>query len=166
MRDKHIILLLDSNRFGSLSGPESSRIEAHITHCVGCRQAYAAAKAAATLLTSRAAETIEPSAFFSTRVMHRIREQQNAPSLLDLLTMWRAARSFVLSALSVVILLAGLTFLTPTSGDQTLAFWQNNDSPEAVVFGEDVSRLDDSPSNEQVMDVVFTAEETDATKQK
>jgi anti-sigma factor RsiW len=166
MRDKHIILLLDNNRFGSLSEPESSQIEAHIDTCAGCRQAYVAARAAATLFTARAAETIEPSPFFSTRVMAVIREQQNTPSLLDFVTMWRAARGYVLSALSVVVLLAGLTFLTPDSGDRTLALWQNNDSPEAVVFGDEVSHIDESPSNEQVIDVVFTPEETDATNQK
>ena len=166
MKDKHIISLLDSNRFGSLSGPAALHIETHIADCDPCRQAYMTARVAAELLTARAAETIEPSAFFSTRVMAVIREQQDAPSLLDLASMWKATRGFVLSALSVVVLLAGLTFLTPQPADPALAFWQGNDSTEGVVFGDEASRVDDGPSNEQVVDVVFTPEDSDASNQK
>ena len=168
MSDKHIISLLDSNRFGTWNGPDSLHIETHIADCDHCRQAYLAAKAAAVLLQARAAEAIEPSPFFSTRVMALIREQQNAPALTDLGVMWKAARGFVFSALSVVVLLTGLTFLTPqpNSGDQAMMSGQINYSTEGVVFGDEVSRIDESPSNEQVMAVVFTTEEADATNQK
>ena len=168
MRDKHIISLLDSDRFGSWSAPDASYIETHVADCDHCRQAYVAAKATAVLLQARAAEAIEPAPFFSTRVMALIREEQNAPALTDLGAMWKAARGFVFSALSVVVLLTGLTFLTPqpNSGDQAMMSGQVNYSTEGIVFGDEVSRIDESLSDEQVVDVVFTPEEADATNQK
>ena len=167
MRDKHIISLLDSGRFGSWNA-DALQIETHIAECDHCRQAYLAAKAAAVLLQARAAEAIEPSPFFSTRVMALIREEQNATSLTDLGAMWKVARGFVLSALSVVVLLTGLTFLSPkpSSGEQAMTSWQINYSTEGLVFGDEVSRVDETASNEQVVDVVFTTEEPDATNQK
>ena len=165
MRDKHIIHLLDSNRFGNFSEADSLQIAAHVADCDACRQAHMHAKAAAVLLTARAEETIEPSPFFSTRVMAVIREEQSAPSLLDFFTLWKAARVFVLSAVTVVVLLTMLTFLLPKSSAPAIVL-VNNSPEEAVVFGDEISRLEENPSNEQVMDVVFTPEEADATNQK
>ena len=165
MRDEHIIALLDSDRFGSWSSVETTRIEVHVAQCDDCRHAYAAARAAAVLLQARAAVSIEPSPFFSTRVMALVREQQNAPSLLDLFKVWKTARGLVLSAASLVVLLGSLTFLTPQpNSSQALA--RTNYSTEGVVFYDDATSTDASPSNEQVMDVVFTAEDTDAGNQK
>src|ERR1700731_2460024 len=126
MRDTHIIPLLDSNQFGGLSGRDGLQFEAHIAQCDGCRQAYLAAQAAGALLHARAAEAIAPSPFFSTRVMALVREQQMQPTPLDLVAMWKAARGFMLSAVSLVVLLAGLTFLTPqpNPGEQALTLGQ------------------------------------------
>ena len=166
MRDEHIILLLDRERFGNLSGDELLQIEAHSDQCGACRRAFVAARVAAALLNARATETIEPLAFFSTRVMALIREEQNATPLPDLATICNSARAFVFSALSVIVLLTGLTLFTPRPGGQVTAIWQNSYSTEGVVFGDEGSPTDESPSNEQVMDVVFTGEETDATNQK
>lgn len=167
MKDEHILLLLDSDRFGSLSRSDALRIEMHMAQCDRCRQAHAAAKVAAALLHARAGATIEPSPFFSTRVMAAVRERQNAPALLDLFTMWKSARGLVLSAISLVVLLAGLTFLTPQqNGNGVVALAPGNYSTEGVVFSDELANADASPSNEQVMDVVFTAEDPDASNQK
>jgi anti-sigma factor RsiW len=167
MIDKHIIQLLDADRFGSLNEPDTLRVEAHIDECSACQEAHAAARAAAKILQARSVETIEPSPFFSTRVVALVREQQNAPAA-GLATMWKAARGFLLSAVSVVVLLAGLTFLIPQSGasEPALAFWQPSYSTEGVVFDDDVSNSDESPTSDQVGDVVFTAEEPDAGNQR
>lgn len=166
MKDTHIIQLLDSNRFRSLSGPDAVQLETHIVQCDGCRQAYLAAQASSGLLRARAAEEVAPAPFFSTRVMALVREQRNEPSLFNLVSLWKAARALVLSAVSVVLLLAALTFLTPQQNpDGAPAVWQRSDAMAGVVFGDEVSRLDET-SNEQVVDVVFTAEEADATDQK
>ena len=168
MRDEHIIALLDSDRFGNCSSVETTRIEVHVAQCADCRHAYTAARAAAVLLQARAAVSIEPSPFFSTRVMALVREQQNAPSLLDLIKVWKTARGLVLSAASLVVLLGSLTFLTPqpNSSEVMTALARTNYSTEGVVFDDDATSTDASPSNEQVMDVVFTAEDTDAGNQK
>ena len=167
MRDEHILPLLDSNRFGSLSESDALLIERHIAQCDSCQQAHAAAKAAAALLHARAGATIEPSPFFTTRVMAAVREQQNEPALLDLVAMWKTARGLLLSAISVVVLLAGLTFLTPQpKGNGVVALASGNYSTEGLVFSDELANADASPSNEQVMEVVFTPEDTDATNQK
>jgi len=166
MKHEHIILLLDSDRFGNLRGDELLQIETHSNQCDGCRRAFMAAKAAAELLKARAAETIEPTPFFSTRVMALIREEEKTTPLLDLATIWNSARGFVFSTVSVLVLLMGLTLLMPGPGDQVTAFSQNSYSTEGVMFGDEASPADESPSNEQVMDVVFTGEETDASNQK
>lgn len=167
MRNEHIIALLDSNRFGNLSGSDSARVEAHLIHCEGCRQAYAAAKVTAALLQARSAEAIEPPPFFSTRVMALIREQKNETSLFDLVNLWKTARSSVLSAISVVVLLGGITFLVPgpPANEQARALGQPFYSTEVVVFGDEAAHLDDSPDDEQVMDEVLSPEETDAGSQ-
>lgn len=166
MSDTHIIPLLDNNRFRSLSGPDAVQLEIHIAQCDGCRAAYLAAQATSELLRARVAESITPPPFFSTRVMALVREQRNEPSLFDLVTLWKAARGFVLSTASVVVLLAAITFLTPQPGTNgPLASWQTSDATAGVVFGDEATRLDET-SNEQVVDVVFTPEETDATDQK
>jgi len=168
MRDEHIIALLDSDRFGSWSSNETTRIEVHVAQCEDCRHAYAVARAATVLLHARAAESIEPPPFFSTRVMALVREQQNGPSLLDLIKLWKTARGLVLSAASLIVLLGGLTFLTPqpNSDEGMTARARTDYSTEGLVFGDDATSTDASPSSEQVMDVVFTAEDTDAGNQK
>src|SRR6266576_4234167 len=154
MRDEHIIALLDSNRFGSWSSVEAARIEVHVAQCDDCRHAYAAARAAAVLWQTRTAVSIEPSPFFSTRVMALVREQQNAPSLLDLFKVWKTARGLVLSAASLVVLLGSLTFLTPqpNSSEAMTSLARTNYSTEGIVFDDDATSTDASPSNEQVMD--------------
>jgi len=167
MRDEHIISLLDSDRFGSLSESETLRVEGHFIHCDDCRHAYAATRVTAVLLKERSAATIDPSPFFSTRVMSLVREQQSE-SPFDLVNLWNTARSSLLSAFSVVLLLAGLTFLVPNAGpnDPTLALAQPFYSTEGVLFGDEASRLADSPDDEQVMDEVLSPEEADAGSQK
>jgi len=81
---------------------------------------------------------------------------------------WKTARGLVLSAASLVVLLGSLTFLTPqpNSSEAMTALARTNYSTEGIVFDDDATSTDASPSNEQVMDVVFTAEDTDAGNQK
>ena len=168
MRDQHIIPLLDRDRFGNLSESDVLLIESHISQCVGCRDAHAAARAAAALLHARAAATIEPSPFFATRVMALVREEQRAPSLLDFVTIWKATRGLVLSLVSVAVLLVTLTFLTPAPNDResVARLEPANYSTEGVLFGDEITNTDESASNALVIDDVFTPEDTDATDQK
>lgn len=164
MRDDHIISLLDSERFGSLSLDDRQRIDSHIRQCESCRQADAAAQVAAMLLQTRAGEIIEPSPFFSTRVMAALRQRPHQSPLSDLVGSWQSMRGLLFTALSAVVLLAGLTFIVPATNSERLAF--GNYSTEGVVFGDESASNDDGDGNEQVMDVVFTSEDTDATNGK
>ena len=161
MREEHIIAMLERDRIGDLPGIERARIATHCEVCEPCRQAYQAAMAAADLLRTRAAEVVEPSPFFATKVMARIRAEQQVPSLFDLSTFWQAARGLVFSAVAVVVLLAGLTFVgqrTETGAVLSSGAY----ATETVVFADQAPGLEESSSNEQLMDVVFTGEESDA----
>ena len=111
MKNEHIIHLLDE-RFGDLTDAQQSQIQRHIVACHDCRRAHTSAQVTAMILQARATETIEPSAFFARRVMALVREQ-TAPSFFDLLAMWQAARSFVYSAVAVVVV--GMTAPAPPS---------------------------------------------------
>jgi predicted anti-sigma-YlaC factor YlaD len=160
MREEHIIALLERDRFGDLPGIERARITTHCEVCEHCRQAYLATLVAADLLRTRAAEVVEPSPFFTARVMARIREEQRAPSLFDLSALWQTARGLVFSAVAAVVLLAGLTFVGQTT--DTVALSSGAYSTETVVFADQAPGLEEISSNEQLMDVVFTGEESDA----
>jgi anti-sigma factor RsiW len=161
MREEHIVALLERDRFGDLPGIEQARITTHCELCEPCRQAYLAARAAADLLRTRAAEVVEPSPFFATRVMARIREEQQVPSVFDLSTLWQRARVLVFSAVAAVVLLAGMTFIG--SQNQTGPMLSSGAySTETVVFADQFPGLEENSSNELLMDVVFTGEESDA----
>src|SRR5215472_1212968 len=105
MKDEHITGLLDSNPFSLLTDAEQQQIEEHIAACGDCREAYAIASTANVLLRARAAQAIEPSPFFATRVMASLREGQSAPGLFDPMSWWRAARAFVFSGIGAVVIL-------------------------------------------------------------
>jgi hypothetical protein len=161
MREEHIIALLERDRFSDLPGGERARITTHCESCEPCRQAYQATIVAADLLQTRAAEVVEPSPFFATRVMARIREEQQVPSLFNLSALWQTARGLVFSAVAAVVLLAGLTFVAPPDR-RVAALSSGANSTEAVVFADQSPGLEEISSNEQLMDVVFTGEESDA----
>ena len=108
MRDQHIIGILESTRFASLSENDHSAIRAHSANCDECARAYKVALVSASLLEDRMAETVEPSPFFQTRVLAAIREKQNeVPAFAR---MWRAAGALVSSMAAAVVLFAILSF--------------------------------------------------------
>ena len=108
MRDQHIIGILESTRFASLSEDDHSAIRTHSANCDECARAYKVALVSASLLEDRMADTVEPSPFFQTRVLAAIREKQNeVPSFAR---MWRAAGALVSSMAAAVVLFAVLSF--------------------------------------------------------
>ena len=113
MRDGHVIEILESGPFDSLSEAELSEVRAHVGACAGCRRAYDAARVSAVLLRERVAEPFEPPPFFQTRVLAALRERQAEQQVWALPRLWKAAGALFASMLATVATLGALTFLAP-----------------------------------------------------
>ena len=135
MRDGHVIEMLESGPFDSLSEAELSEVRAHAEACAGCRRAYDAARVSSALLRERAAESFEPPPFFQTRVLAALRERQ-AEQAWALPRLWKAAGALFASMLATVATLGALTFLAP------------GESPP------------DAPGDEAAVEEIFPAEES------
>jgi hypothetical protein len=109
MKNEHIISLLEEQPLRRLSDRDRAAIEAHISACPACLKAYQAATVAAQVLQARAAEIVEPTPFFKTRVMAALRAQQAGQSS-SFAALWRTARAAVASMVAVVVILLTLNF--------------------------------------------------------
>lgn len=115
MKDQHITDILDDAPLRGLSESDLRTIRAHVSECVACHQAYRAAQLSELLVKTRAAEEIEPSPFFQTRVMAAWREQQAGTSAPAFLRLWKTAGALVSSLALTTAALAVLTFTIPES---------------------------------------------------
>lgn len=157
MRDEHIIGILESTRFASLSESDHSAIRAHNAKCDECARAYKIATVSASLLDQRMAATFEPSPFFHTRVMAAIREKQSdVPAFAR---MWRAAGALVSSMAAAVVLFAVLSF--SMSGEPTLpsdVSASTRYSAEALILDETEEALEQA-SDGQVLNTLYEVED-------
>lgn len=113
MKDKHVTDILERAALTELSEAELEAVRSHTTACAVCRSAYEAARASELLLRARAAETIEPTPFFQTRVLAALRERQAQSETNVFKRMWKATGALVTSMAATVAALAVLTFLVP-----------------------------------------------------
>ena len=150
MKDKHIIDVLDNSPILSLSESELNEIQVHVRECVSCREAYEAARVSATILQSRAQETIEPSPFFQTRVMAAWREQQAAESVPTMWRLWGSTKALVSSMAVTTAALAVLSFMVPAPA--TPSGEQADLSAESVIMGQ---ASDEQMSYEQVLSAIY-----------
>lgn len=162
MKDEHIIAILESAPFNSLSDSELAAARAHAEVCDDCRHALEAAQISALLVRGRSLAEIEPPPFFQTRVMAALRERRAstesfAPSIRRL---WRAAGALVSGMAATVAALAVFTFLAPsnelTQQDLTSAF--NAYSAEELILAPG-SADDDELSYDQVLTTVYESDE-------
>ncbi len=169
MKEKHIISLVESMPLANLSEDELVAIRAHVSECVDCRQAFAAAEISAVLLRERAAEAamFEPPPFFHTRVLAAVRERQAgagswAQDFWAWGRMWRAAGALASSMVAAVAALAVLTFVVPgtqnTSGLAETATARNSYSAEEVIFNQG-ELADDQVTDGQVLTTLYGADE-------
>jgi anti-sigma-K factor RskA len=161
MKDEHITSLLEGAPFARLSERELATIKAHTSVCAACRRAYEAARRAALLLKERAAESVEPSPFFQTRVLAALRERQAGNEGWSFARLWRSAGALVSSMAAVVALLAGLTFLAPASQPtttETVATVSNPYSTEDVVLAQDEA-ADEQMTDAQVLTTLYDADD-------
>ena len=157
MREQHIINILESKPFASLSENDHSTIRAHTADCVDCAHAYKVALVSASLLQERIGEIVEPPPFFHTRVLAAIRERQNeVPAFARL---WRAAGALVSSMTAAVALLAVLSFLGPGMEQLTTdASVFTGYSAEEVIL-DDSDAATDQTSDAQVLSTLYAEED-------
>lgn len=159
MKETHIIEILENSPLASLSESELLTIGSHSETCRPCRRAYEAAQLSTLLVKERAAESIEPSPFFQTRVLAALRKQQASNNVPVLSRLWKSAGALVSSMAVTTATLAVLSFLAPgagtgTSQDTTAVL--NPYSAEAVVFNQDQS--EDQLTDEQVLSAIYLDE--------
>ena len=159
MKENHIIDLLENHSFASLNESERAVIRTHTAKCSSCARAYEATKIASSLLRERAAEFVEPSPFFPTRVMAALRERQNEVPAFKRL--WQTAGALVSSMTATVALLAVLSFVVP--GTQTSRTAQasesNGYSAEEVILNQN-GLQDEQASDAQVLTTLYSAEDS------
>jgi hypothetical protein len=156
MKETHIIDILDNSPLASLTETELLKVRSHAESCVACRRAYEAAQLSTLLIKERAAESIEPSPFFQTRVLAALREQQAGNSVFVLSRLWKSAGALVSSMALTTAALAALSFLAPSAGtgrsqETTAALIPY--SAETVVLNQDQS--DDQMTDEQVLSAIY-----------
>lgn len=134
MRQNHIINLLESVPFASLSESDHREMRAHTTSCDACARAYKAAVVSTSLLKEGAGEVFEPSPFFQTRVLAAIREQQS--EVRGLARLWRAAGALASSLAATVALLAVLSVMVPSTQTTAEATAFNRYSAEEVILDQ------------------------------
>lgn len=157
MKEEHIIEVLERTSLAALSEAELNTIRAHTTGCQACRQAYEVAQLSLLLVKERAAETVEPSPFFQTRVLAALRERQAGSSPLR---MWKAAKALVSAMAATVAALAVLTFVIPDNGAEFQPVASSGYSAEEVILGSN-SSSPDQMSYEQVLSTLYSADDSE-----
>lgn len=161
MKNEHIISIIENAPVSSLSESELAKIRAHSEACGDCKRAFEAAQLSSILLRERAAETIEPSPFFQTRVLAALRERQ-AGDVSAFQRFWNASRALVYSMTATVAALSILTVFAPgtmtTSGSQEMASAYNSYSAEEVLLDEGDQHADQM-SYEQVLTTLYESDE-------
>ena len=156
MRDEHIISLLENTPLANLGEADLARVRVHTGACSECLSAFQAAQVARLLLQERAAVEFEPSPFFHTRVLAKLRERE-ANELWAFGRMWRAAGALASSMAAAVALLAVFTFVVPENpvASQQVSSLGNGYSAEEVI-------LDQTPpevSEGQTLTTIYGGEE-------
>jgi hypothetical protein len=162
MKDEHIISMIENTPLAGLSESERALIRAHTSQCAQCLRAFEAAQISALLLRARAAETVEPSPFFQTRVLAALRELQAAGEPNALRRLWKATGVLVSSMAATVAALVILTVFAPgsqpTSAPQELASSYSSYSAEEMLFDQGEQPADQM-SYGQVLSTLYESDE-------
>lgn len=165
MRDEHIINLIERAPLSNLSESELANIRAHANQCGECGRAFEAAQISQLLLRERAAETVEPSLFFQTRVLAALRERQAAGEVSAFKRLWNATGALVSSMAATVAALVILTVYAPTSqpasGAQEAASAYDSYSAEEVLFDDSDATIAaaDQMSYGQVLSTLYESDD-------
>ena len=154
MNNTHIIDILDSAPLAKLDEAQLVSVRTHILTCASCARAYEAAAVLSQVIHERVTVEVEPSPFFATTVLARLREQQteNLPVMLRL---WRSA-SFLLSSLALTTAaLAVVSFVVPGPATGSSETTVSAYSAESVILGDEEDQL----SYEQVLSTIYPEQE-------
>ena len=162
MSNNHIISLIESAPLATLSESDLTAIRVHTDDCLDCWRAFEAAQISMLLLKERAAETLEPSPFFHTRVLATLRERRTAGEQWAWSKVWRAAGALASSMVATVAALAVLTFVIP--GSQTVSPPQEMTSALNAYSAEDVlldqgEAVNNQVSEDQILTTLYGAED-------
>jgi hypothetical protein len=160
MKEKHIIDMLEKGPLASLTESEVRMISAHAEICSACRDALEAARISTLLIKERAAETMELSPFFQTRVLAAWRERQASDNVPAFSRLWKTAGALVSSMALTTAALAALSFIAPGASTGTSQNTPADLSPysaEAVVFNQDQS--DEQMTDEQLLNASYADDE-------
>jgi hypothetical protein len=153
MKDEHVIEMLDSVPFGSLSKEQLTVVESHGQVCVSCSNAYRTAILASAVMKERLQSAVEPPPFFETRVLAALREQQAVENVPALVRLWKSAGALVSSMAVATVALAAFSFAVPSAltpvSDQTASAY----SAESVILDQSG---DDQMTYEQVLSTMYS----------
>jgi anti-sigma-K factor RskA len=162
MRDEHIISLIENAPLSGLSESELAHVRAHTGQCAECRRAFEAAHISTLLLRERAAETVEPSPFFQTRVLAALRERQAATEVSAFRRLWNSTGALVSSMAATVAALLILTVFAPnsqpTTGAHEVASVYDSYSAEEVIFEQGEATATEQMSYGQVLSTLYESE--------
>ncbi|MEK6336014.1 MAG: hypothetical protein AABM67_13880 [Acidobacteriota bacterium] len=156
MKDKHIIEILESGPFSSLTENDLRAISAHTESCAACARAYEAARISSLLVKARAGETMEPSPFFQTRVLAALREQQANNKVPAFWRLWKTAGALVASMAMTTAALAVLSFVAPGVTEPAATVALTPPSAEELVFDQSTS---EEMTDEQVLNAIYVEQE-------
>lgn len=151
MKDKHIIDVVDSAAFASLSQIELDEVKTHTRECATCESAFEAAQLSALVIKQRAEVKIEPSPFFHTKVLAALRERQAVESVPAFLRLWQSASALVSTMALVTIALAVMTFVYPDPATAVTEQVASVDAAEAVIFDQ----VEEQLTYDQVLATIY-----------
>ena len=158
MREGHIKDTLDRTPLAALGERELAAIRSHAEACGECARAYAAARAAASLLEARASREFEPSPFFQTRVLAALRERRAAGEAWSLGRLWKAAGLLVSSMAATVAVLLALTFVGPQQATPQQIASADTPTAEDVIFDQGAVS-GEQVSYDQVLNTLYGADD-------
>jgi len=151
MKEHHIIEVIDSVAFASLSQIELDEVKAHTQNCATCESAFEAAQLSALVIKQRAEVKIEPSPFFHTKVLAALRERQKTETVPAFARLWKSASALVSSMALATIALAVMTFVLPDPATAVTEQLASVDAADAVIFGQ----TDEQLTYEQVLATIY-----------
>lgn len=154
MKDKHIIEIIDSVAFASLSQIELDEVKSHTRECATCRTAFEAAQLSALVMKQRVQVKVEPSPFFHTKVLAALRERQSVESVPAFVRLWKSASALVSTMALATVALAVMTFVYPDPATAVTEQVVAADTAEAVIFDQ----LDEPLTYEQVLATIYEEE--------
>jgi hypothetical protein len=149
MKNGHISDLIENNGVAGLNATDKALVESHVAECAACADAFRKLEVANVLIRTRLMESIEPSPFFSTRLMAAVRAKRVEADGQTLWGLWRMARGLVTGMAATVVLLGGLTFFSGANqlGVESASITSPGaSSPEQVLFQDGYQAVNYDPT--------------------